>query len=58
MVIRASFWSDAARGGDPKKFRESLCPAGLDVIPAFTLMEVELVCKVGFVLFIKLLQRK
>lgn len=46
MVIRASFWSDAARGGDPKKFREQLCPAGMDVIPAFSVLEVELMCKV------------
>lgn len=45
MVIRASFWSDAARGGDPKKFRKDLCPEGRDVIPAFSLVEVELTMK-------------
>ena len=46
MVVRASFWSDSARGGDPRKFREALCPAGHTRIPAFSLLEVELVCKV------------
>ena len=47
MVIRASFWSDAARGGDPRKFRKELSPEGYTIIPAFSLLEVELVCKVS-----------
>ncbi len=51
MVIRASFWSDSARGGDVRKFREALCPAGHTKIPAFSLLEVELVCKVGALFF-------
>ena len=46
MVVRASFWSDSARGGDPRKFRKELCPEGRTKIPAFSLLEVELVCKV------------
>ena len=47
MILRASFWADASRGGpDIKKFREKLCPAGHDVIPPFSLLEVELVCRV------------
>ena len=45
MKFRISFWADAARGGDPKKFREGLCPAGYDVIPAFSLLHMEMACK-------------
>ena len=46
MVLRMMFWADAARGGDPKKFKEEMCPAGYDEIKAFSLVEMELVCKV------------
>lgn len=46
MVLRASFWADAARGTPiASKFHERLCPPGMDVIPAFSLLEVEVVCR-------------
>ena len=44
--IRASFWRDSSRGGDVRKYRASLCPAGYEKIPAFSLLEVEIMCKV------------
>lgn len=48
-ILRYSAWSDAARGApDIKKHRQNLCPAGRDVIPAFTLLEVEIMCRVCF----------
>ena len=52
MVIRTMFWADSARGGKPSdKGKGIQCTAtDCDVIKAFTLMEVELVCKVGFIL--------
>jgi hypothetical protein len=46
MVLRMMFWADAARGGKADKFREEMCPAGHDIIKAFTLLELELTCKV------------
>jgi hypothetical protein len=47
------FWADSARGGKPSdKGKGIQCTAECDVIKAFTLMEVELVCKVGFMLSI------
>lgn len=46
MVLRTMFWADAARGGDPKKFKDEMCPAGYDSIKAFSLIELELTCKV------------
>jgi hypothetical protein len=53
MVIRTMFWADSARGGKPSdKGKGIQCTAtDCDVIKAFTLMEVELVCKVGNHLF-------
>ncbi len=47
MVIRTMFWADSARGGKPSdKGKGIQCTADCNVIKAFTLMEVELVCKV------------
>lgn len=47
MVIRTMFWADSARGGKPSdKGKGIQCTAECDVIKAFTLMEIELVCKV------------
>ena len=46
MVMRASFWADSMRGTPvASKFRENLCPANLDVIPAFSLLEVDMACR-------------
>jgi hypothetical protein len=50
MVISTMFWADSARGGKPSdKGKGIQCTADCNVIKAFTLMEVELVCKVGVV---------
>lgn len=47
-VLRYSAWADASRGApDSKKYRESLNPEGRDVIPAFSLLEVEVMCRVS-----------
>lgn len=46
MTLRIMFWADSARGGDVKKFKPEMCPAGYNVIKAFTLLELELTCKV------------
>jgi hypothetical protein len=47
MVIRTMFWADSARGGKPTdKGKGVTCTAECDVIKAFSLIEVELVCKV------------
>ncbi len=49
MPLRTMFWADSARGGklDRSDKGTSVCsaPEGVDVIKAFTLLEVELVCK-------------
>ena len=47
MVIRMMLWPDSARGGKADKFRAEMCPEGYDVIPPFTLLELELTCKVS-----------
>ena len=52
MVLRITFWADSARGGDPKKFKAEMCPEGINEIKAFTLMELELTCKVCFFLYL------
>lgn len=46
MVLRNTFWSDVSRGSESmKKMRAELTAAGYDCIPAFSLLEVEMVCK-------------
>lgn len=47
MVLRNSFWADISRGGNEsmKRMRDDLASTGYDSVPAFTLLEVELVCK-------------
>jgi hypothetical protein len=49
MPLRTMFWADSARGGklDRSDKGASMCsaPEGVEVIKAFTLLEVELVCK-------------
>lgn len=46
MVLQTMFWADSARGGDPKKLKEEMCPAGYKEIKAFSVIEIELACKV------------
>jgi hypothetical protein len=46
MVLRMMFWAEPMRGGKVEKFKEDLIAAGHTSIKAFTLMEVELTCKV------------
>lgn len=45
MTLTVRLWSDTARGGDPKKFREGLSPEGCDVIPAGSLVWFRFVSK-------------
>lgn len=46
MVIRTSLWAEPVRGAKPEEYKEKLVAAGYTVIPAFSLMEVEIACKV------------
>ena len=52
MVLRMMFWAEPMRGGKVDKFKEDLIAAGYTSIKAFTLMEVELTCKVLTVLIL------
>lgn len=46
MSFRITMWADAARGGpDPSKFKAALCPAGHDMVQAFTPLELEIAIK-------------
>jgi hypothetical protein len=47
MVMQVGFWADAARGGNPTKFRAGLCPEGHRFIRAFTPVEVTFSIKVN-----------
>jgi hypothetical protein len=46
MVIRSMCWAEPMRGGKVEKYKEDLIAAGHTVIKAFTLLEIEIVCKV------------
>ena len=47
MVLRTMMWAEPVRGAKPEKFKEDLLAAGHTVIKAFTLMEIEVACKVS-----------
>ncbi len=46
MILRTMLWAEPMRGQKTDKFKEDLIAAGHAVIKAFTLMEIELTCKV------------
>jgi hypothetical protein len=46
MALRITLWQEAARGGKTDKFKSSMNSDEYDVIPAFTVFEIELGCKV------------
>lgn len=41
-------WAEPVRGAKPDKYREDLIAAGHSCIKAFTLIEIEIACKVSY----------
>jgi hypothetical protein len=48
MAVRVQLWQESARGGKPDKFKSSMNSDDHVVIPAFTVFEIEMSCKVLF----------
>jgi hypothetical protein len=46
MALRVTIWQEAARGGKADKFKSSMNSDDYVVIPAFTVFEIEMTCKV------------
>lgn len=56
MVLRTMMWAEPVRGAKPEKYKEDLIAAGHTVIKAFSLIEIEIACKVGHILIFFLQQ--
>ena len=48
MALRASMWAEPVRNALPEKWKTELVASGCTMIKAFTLLEVEIACKVFF----------
>jgi hypothetical protein len=46
MAIRITLWQESARGGKADKFKSSMNSDDHTIIPAFTVFEIEMCCKV------------